>query len=157
MKKNSKLISVIIVLFMVLCLHTSSAFAQNDSPEKVVKNFAKAYFMLDNSMAQYLAKDAVNKIDPYLEKKATEARNRGYKISFLQKFPTRMNIKIINMNDSSATVEFDAITIRNINPVFRIIGSALDLLEQYKVHDIITLVKENQEWKISPGAFEMAL
>jgi len=29
------------------------------------------------------------------------------------------------------------------------------MLEEYKVQDVITVVKENGEWKIAPGAFDM--
>ncbi len=161
MRKNLRLIKVIVVLFVFLCVQASSVRAESGSLVKVVENFAKAYFMLDYSMAEYLNKDAIANdgtgsiLDLYLEKKAMEAHNQGYKITYLQKLPTNMEIKILNKSDSLATVQFDAITIRSINPVYRIIGSVLKIIEEHKVHDIITLVKEDGEWKIGPGAFEM--
>ncbi len=68
-----------------------------------------------------------------------------------------MKIKVLNVNDSRATIEFDAIAIRSINPVYRIIGSVLGLLDEHKVHDIITVIKQEGEWKIGPGAFEMPI
>jgi hypothetical protein len=163
MRKNHKLIWAIVILFVFLCTHVSSLSAENGSPVKSVENFAKAYFMLDNSMAEHLSKDAlvndksVNMVDLYLEKKGMEAHNCGYKITFLQKIPTNMKIKILNMDDARGTVEFDAITIRSVNPVYRIIGSVIGVLEEYKVHDIITVIKEKGEWKIGPGAFEMPI
>ena len=163
MKKNLRLIMAIVVLFVFVCVQVSSARAENGSPEKIVENFAKAYFMIDSSMAEYLNKDALANdgtgsiLDLYLEKKAMEAHNQGYKITYLQKLPINMKTKILNKSDSSATIEFDAITIRSINPVYRIIGSVLKIIEEHKVHDIITLVKEDGEWKIAPGAFEMPI
>ncbi len=163
MRKNHKVIWAVVLLFVFLCIHVSPLSAENTSPVKSVENFAKAYFMLDNSMAEHLSKDAfvndksVNMVDLYLEKKGMEAHNCGYKITYLQKTPTHMKIKILNKDDSRATVEFDAITIRSINPVYRIVGSVLGILEEHKVHDIITLIKEEGEWKIGPGAFEMPI
>jgi hypothetical protein len=102
MRKIHRLIFTIVVLSVFLCINASSALAEDNSPEKIVENFAKAYFMLDNSMAQYLNKDAlfndesVNTVDLYLEKKTIEAHNLGYKITFLQKFPTKMEIVILS-------------------------------------------------------------
>jgi len=163
MRKNHKLIWTIVSMFVFFCIHVSLLSAENGSPVKIVENFAKAYFMLDNSMAEHLSKDAlvnsqsVNMVDLYLEKKSMEADNCGYKITFLQKKATNMKIKVLNMGDSRATIEFDAITIRSLNPVYRVIGSVLGLVEKYKVHDIITVIKENGEWKIGPGAFEMPI
>jgi hypothetical protein len=157
MRKNHKLISAIAVMFVFACIQVSSVRAEEGSPMNVVKSFAQAYFILDSSMTEYLNKDALasNMADRYLEKKALEAYNCGYNITYMQKFPTNMNIKVIKQSDSSATIEFDAITIRNINPVYRMIGSLIGVLEEYKVHDIITLVKEDGGWKIAPGVFEM--
>lgn len=163
MRKSHKLILSIAVLFVFLSTHASFAQAEAGSPEKVVENFAKAYFMLDNSMAQYLNKEALANdgtgsiLDLYLEKKAMEAHSMGYKITYLQKLPTSMKTKLLNKSDSSATVEFDAVTIRSINPLYRIIGSVLNIIEEHKVQDIITFVKEDGEWKIDPGAFEMPI
>ncbi|MCP4670144.1 MAG: hypothetical protein GY857_02450, partial [Desulfobacula sp.] len=140
MRKNHKLIWAIVMMFVVLCIHVSPLSAENGSPLKIVENFAKAYFMLDDSMAEYLSKDAlindasVNMVDLYLAKKGMEADNCGYKITYLQKIPTNMKIKVLNVNDSRATIEFDAIAIRSINPVYRIIGSVLGLLDEHKVH-----------------------
>jgi hypothetical protein len=163
MGKSDKVITAISALFIFLCINTAPAFAGDRAPVKVVNNFAKAYFMLDHSMEDYLAKkalvydDNVSMVDFYLEKKAKEAHNQGYKITFLQKVPTHIKTKILTMYASSATVEFNATLIRSINPVYRILGSVLNIIEEYEVQDIITLVKEDGEWKVAPGAFEMPI
>ena len=163
MRKNHKSISLVVGLFIFLCIHTPHALAESGSPVKVVKDFARAYFMLDNSMAEYLSKDArtneneVDMVDHYLEIRFVEACNLGYKIGYLQMLPINMKTKVLNMDDSSANIQFSATTIRSINPLFRIIGFVYGLLEEYEVQDVITVVKEDGKWKIGPGAFDMPI
>jgi len=163
MEKKFRLISIIIALFIYLSVTPSSIQAGDDAAEKVVKDFAKAYFMLDPSMADYLSEetvineDGVNLVDFYIENMAMEAQNQGYKLSFLQKKTTKIKTKILNADESSAKILFNATTIRNINPLYRIIGSVFGVLEEYKIQNIITVVKENGTWKIAPGAFDMPI
>ncbi len=163
MKTNLKLISTMVALSIFLCLHAPCAWAKDDAPIKVVKDFAKTYFMLDQSMAEHLSKDASinenreNIVELFLEKKADEAFNNGYKINFLQKFVFNIETKVLEMNDSSAKIQFNATAIRNVNPLYRIFGSFFGLLEKYKVQEILTVVKENGAWKIGPGAFDMPI
>ncbi len=163
METNLKHISTMVVLSLFLCLNAPCAWAKDDAALKVVKSFAKTYFMLDDSMAEYLSKNAKindnkeNMVELFLEKKAVEAINNGYKISFLQKFVFNIETNVLNINDSSAKIQFNATTIRNVNPLYRIFGSFFGLLEKYKVQEILTVVKENGEWKIGPGAFDMPI
>ena len=163
MKKNRRLISIVAALAIGLCIHVSSAWAKDGSPATVVKDFAKAYFMLDASMAAYLSKDArfneeeVDMVDFYLETKAFEAYNRGYKMSYLKMRPAVMKIKVLSMDDSSAKIQYNAIALRSINPLYGIVGVVFGLLEDHEVQDIITVVKEDGEWKIGPGAFDLPI
>lgn len=163
MKKEFRLISIVIVLFIFLSVNPSSILAGDDAAEKVVKDFAKAYFMLDHSMAEYLSEEAVinedgvNLVDLYIENMTIEAQNQGYKLSFLQKKSVKIKTKVLNADESSAKVLFNANNIRNINPLYRMIGSVLGILEKYEVQNIITVVKENGNWKIAPGAFDMPI
>jgi len=161
MKKGRKLISIGIVLFIIFCIHVSSAWAEGSLPSKVVKDFAGAYFMLDSSMASYLSKDArINKneidmVDLYLETRAADASNLGYKTSYLKMLPVNMKTTVLSMDESSATIQFNATTLRSINPLFRITGFIFGLLDEHEVQDIISVVKEDGEWKIGPGAFDI--
>ncbi len=164
MKTGRKSIGIVVILFIFLCIHISSpAWAETEPPTKVVKDFAKAYFMLDSSMAAYLSKDArMNKnkmdmVDFYLDIKAADAQHQGYKTNYLQQLPVVMKTRILDMDDSSAKIEFNAITLRSINPLFRIIGFVFGLIDENEVRDIINVVKEDGEWKIGPGAFDMPI
>jgi len=163
MKKKFRLITIFFVLSVFLCINPSSILAGDGATEKVVKDFAKAYFMLDHSMVEHLSeeavinKDGVNLVNLYINKKTIEAQNQGYKLSFLQKKPVKMKTRVLNEKGSSAQILFNSTTIRSINPLYRIIGSTLGVIEEYKVQDIITVVKENGKWKIAPGAFDMPI
>jgi hypothetical protein len=163
MKKEFRLISIFVALSVFLCINPSSILAGDGAAEKVVKDFAKTYFMIDQSMAEHLNEkalineDGVNLVDLYINKKTIEAQSQGYKLSFLQKKPVKMKTRVLNEKGSSAQILFNSTTIRSINPLYRIIGSVFGMLEEYKVQDIITVVKENGTWKIAPGAFDMPI
>ncbi|MCP3945162.1 MAG: hypothetical protein GY710_27290 [Desulfobacteraceae bacterium] len=161
MDKSPRLILLMAALMIGLCLHTSSVWAKDDSPTQVVKDFTKAYYMLEPSMANFLSQDAktnengVDMVDLYLRLKNREAYNRGYKLSYLQMKPILMKTKVLDLEDSSAQVQIEVTTIRSINPLYRIVGFVFSLLKEHKVQDTITLVKEDGLWKIGPGAFNL--
>lgn len=163
MKKEFRLISIVIALFIFFSVNPSSILAGDGAAEKVVKDFAKAYFMIDQSMAEHLSekafinKNGVNLVDLYINKKTIEAQSQGYKLSFLQKKPVKMKTRVLKEKGSSAQILFNSTTIRSINPLYRITGSVFGMLEKYKFQDIITVVKENGTWKIAPGAFDMPI
>ncbi len=161
MGKKSRLIFIFVALSVFLFINPSLILAGDGAAEKVVKEFAKAYFMIDQSMAEHLNEkalineDGVNLVDLYISKKTIEAQSQGYKLSFMQKKPVKMKTRVLNEKGSSAQILFNSTTIRSINPLYRITGSVFGMLEEYKVQDIITVEKENGTWKIAPGAFDM--
>ena len=163
MKKSPKLISLTAALLIGLIFNASSAWAEGSSPAQVVKDFTKAYYMLEPSMADFLSKDArinendVDMVEVYLRLQDNDAYSRGYQTSYLQMKPILMKTKILTMDDSSARIQIDAITIRSINPLFRIVGYVFCLLEEHEVQDTISLVKEEGIWKIGPGAFDLPI
>ena len=163
MIKGLKLISVALTLFVLVSINSTFALAGEDSPEKVVRNFTDAYFMLDQSMADYLSKDCLlnedgkNVVDLYLENKAREAKTHGYQLSFLQMKPVAIQIKVLSQKESSAKILCTADIVRSINPFYRIMGSIFGLLNKYKAQGFITVVKENENWRIDPGSFDLPI
>ncbi|MCD4721542.1 MAG: hypothetical protein K8S13_17020 [Desulfobacula sp.] len=148
-------------LVVGLCIHSSTAFAE--SPEKVAVKFAKAYYMLDASMEEYLCEacktneDEEKIVGLYLEKAGIKARNRGYAKSFLQMSIGDIDTEILNMNDSSAKVKITAVKTRNINPLYKVVGAVFNLINEYEVDEIINLVNKDGEWEIGPGAFDLPM
>ncbi len=163
MKKSPKLILLAAALLIGLCFHASSALAEGNAPTQVVKDFAKAYYMLDPAMADFLSNDArtnendVDMVELYLRLQEADAYNRGYKTSYLQMKPILMKTTVLGMDDSSAQIQINATNIRSINPLYRMVGFIFSLLEEHEVQDTLTLVKEEGVWKIGPGAFDMPI
>ncbi len=163
MKKSPRLISLLAALLIGFVLHASSAWAEGSAPAQVVKDFTKAYYMLEPSMADFLSEDAlinkndVNMVDLYLRLQENDAYNRGYQTSYLQMKPILMKTKVLSMDDTSAQIQINATTIRSINPLYRIVGYVFCILEEHEVQDTITLVKEDGAWKIGPGAFNLPI
>ena len=163
MKKSPRLISLVAALLIGLCLHASSAWAEGSAPAQVVKDFTKAYYMLNPSMADFLSKDAlinendVDMVELYLRLQDNDAYSRGYKTSYLQMKPILMKTTVLSMDDSTAEIQINATTIRSINPLYRIVGYVFCILEEHKVQNTITLVKEEGAWKIGPGAFDLPI
>jgi hypothetical protein len=156
MKKTSRLFFMFAVLVMGLCFHASFAQAGANTPESVAKNFAKAYFMMDPSMADYLSEDALfnedsfNTVELFLLNRAEEAGKTGYSLDFYKMKTLLMKTKILSEDETSATVELQAVIIRSINPLYRIVGYLFGLLETQEVRSEIRLVKEDETWKIEP-------
>ena len=158
MKKDCKWI----LFLLVLLVSTSTAkAADSQSPVSVAKKFTQAYFMLDRSMGDYLSTEAryneneMDMVDLYFDIKEIDARNQGYKISYFKMQPIRTKVTVIEQDESSAKLKLDVETIRSINPLFRAVGFIFNLLDEHKQSDIITLVKEDGQWKIGPGAFDL--
>jgi hypothetical protein len=148
---------------MGLLFYSSAAWAQGHSPEQTAKDFAKAYFMMDSSMEAYLSEEArmdengIDLVELYLDAKAFDAQERGYKTSYLQMHPILLKTRVVAMDDESATIAIDGLALRSINPLFRIVGFVFGLLEEHELKGTIPLVKQDGEWKIGPGALDMPI
>ena len=161
MKQTSRVFFLIAVLVTGLCFHVSSAQASANTPESVAKNFANAYFMLDESMADYLSEDALvneddfNMVELFLLTKSEEARKMGYSLDFCKMKPLLMKTQVLSEDEESATVSVQAEIIRSINPLYRIVGYLFCLLKPQEVQYEITLVMEEGLWKVGPEAFDI--
>jgi len=159
MKKNPGLI--LLAAALLIGLYASAAWAEGNSPTKVVKEFTNAYFMLDPSMGNFLSKEGqtnendVDMVELYLRLQETDAFNRGYKTSYLQMKPILIKTAVLSMDDSSAQIQMNVTTIRSINPLYRMVGYIFGLLEEHEVQDTLSLVKEDGVWKIGPGAYNL--
>ena len=160
MKKRSRLISLLTALITGLCIHASSALAEEGhTPEGVVKAFAGAYFMLDETMADYMSRDAlynenaVNRVDLYFRVKEQEAASRGFGFDYLKMRPILMKTRVVSEEEDTAVIAFRAVMIRSINPLYRIVGYVFGLLEEHEFETTVTAVKEDGTWKVGPGGF----
>ncbi|MEH0018105.1 MAG: hypothetical protein V6Z89_00560 [Desulfobacter sp.] len=160
MKKKTGPASLVAALVIGLCLHASSAMAEGSTPESVVKSFAKAYYMLDDTMADYMSEEArvnendVDMVDLFLRLKEDEARKRGYDVTYLRMHPILMKTTVVEMNEDTAVVNLNTTALRNINPLYRITGYIFGLMKEHEFNATLSLVKEDGMWKVSPGALD---
>ncbi len=162
MKNCFRSILPLIVLSMALCLYAPPALAASaDSPEEAVKSFARNYFMLDADMANYLSREAlynendVNRVDMFFRLKEQDAAERGLEMEYLKMRPLLMKTRVVEENEDTAVVEFSAVMIRSINPLYRIVGYVFGLLEEHEFETTVTAVKEDGTWKVGPGGFRL--
>jgi hypothetical protein len=162
MKHCFRSILPLIVLAMALCLHVPPVLAESaESPEEVVKTFAHNYFMLDEDMARYLSREAlyneheVNRVEMYFRLKEQDAAERGLEMKYLKMRPLLMKTNVIEENEDTAVIEFSAVMVRSINPLYRIVGYVFGLIEEHEFETTVTAVKEDGTWKVGPGGFPL--
>ena len=64
---------------------------------------------------------------------------------------------MLKSDDTTAEILVNATTIRAINPLYRAVGFIFGMIDEHETQDVITLVKEDGEWKIGPGAFDLPI
>jgi hypothetical protein len=160
MKIRSRLISLLLVLLLGLCISTPVFSAEDaGSPQEVVKAFAHEYFMLNEKMAGYLSHEAlvnendVNRVDLLFQVKKQEAAERGLEIDYLKMRPILMKTQVLAEDDDTAVVQFSAVMVRSINPLYRMVGYVFGMLKEHEFQTTVTVVKEDGTWKVGPGGF----
>lgn len=162
MKNCFRSMLLLIVLTLSLCLHAPVVLAESaDSPEEVVKAFARNYFMLDDDMAHYLSREAlyneneVNRVTLYFQLQEQEAAQRGLEMDYLKMRPLLMKTRVVEEDEDKAVIEFSAVMVRSINPLYRIVGYIFGLIEEHEFETTVTVVKEDGNWKVGPGGFPL--
>ncbi len=162
MKICLRSISLLVFLTLALCLHAPPALAESvDSPEEVVKTFAHKFFMLDEDMADYLSREAlhnendVNRVAMYFRLQEQDAARRGLEMDYLKMRPLLMKTRVVEQDEDRAVIEFSAVMVRSINPLYRIVGYIFGLIEEHEFEATVTAVKEDGTWKVGPGGFPL--
>jgi len=142
-------IVIAVVLQVILIL-----VGKVDSPAEAAVDFTKAYFMLDGaSMSERLCAEIVEDkesdvVDEYLNRVAEQARSMGFSQSYMRNQLSHVNTEIQMADEKSARVRITGKRLRSINPVFAIIGKLFSLIESHQVDVTLTLVKEDDQWKV---------
>jgi uncharacterized membrane protein YvbJ len=147
-------IVIAVVLQVILIL-----VGKVDSPAEAAVDFTKAYFMLDGaSMSERLCAEIVEDkeadiVDEYLNRVADQARSMGFSQSYMRNQLSHVNTEIQMADEKSARVRITGKRLRSINPVFAIIGKLFSLIESHQVDVTLTLVKEDDQWKVCSKPF----
>ena len=126
---------------------------RHDSPGKAAVEFSKAYFKLNEGMADHLcgevaSDEEVDIVAEYINRVADEARANGFKPSGMKMALSHIKIETEMLDENTAEVHLSSTRIRSINPVFGIISKIFFLGETYDVAETLTVVKEKDGWKV---------
>jgi len=159
MSRLSRIAGIILVLIVGFCVQVLFTFAgTEDTPNKAVVEFSKAYFKLDRSMAERicherLTSDDVDVVDQYLHRVAREAKERGFGINFMKNKLYHIETKTLNKSDNEAQIRITGKRRISINPVYVIVAKLFNLSETYEVDATFDVVREDGKWKVCGNLF----
>jgi len=154
MSRLSMIAGIILVLIAGFCVQLLLVLASTeDTPNKAVVEFSKAYFQLDRSMAEricheQLTSDDVDVVDQYLYRVAREAKDRGFDIDFMKNKLYHIETTTLKKSDNEAQIRITGKRRISINPVYVIVANVFNLSETYEVDATFDVVKEDGKWKV---------
>lgn len=161
MRDGNKFIVFGSIVLLALILQAAFVIAdRKDFPHDTAVEFAKAFFMLDKDMAAYLcneitAEESNNAVDEYLWRIAEEARAEGFQPGYMKMVLSQIDTKTKMVDDNTAEVHLTGLRRRSINPVFALVGKLFFLGETYPVDETLTMVREDNRWKVCGQPFAL--
>jgi hypothetical protein len=159
--KNVMIIGFVVVVFVVL-QGLLICVGKVDSPVEAAVDFTKAYFMLDgDSMSELLCREIVEDeevdiVDAYLNSVAVQARSMGFSESYMRNQLSHVTTETQMTDDNKAEVKITGERLRSINPFFALVGKLFFLIESHKFDETLTLVKEDDQWKVCGRPFSLS-
>ena len=154
MSSNNKyaIITVSVLLGIILQVVFIAADLR-ETPSRVAVKYAKAYFKLKPSMADYLCSETAQGpkdvyVDEHIYAASQVARDRGYKTSFMKSTLYNIKTHTVNATDTTAQVQLTAQTRISVCPFFSWVAQIFQLGETYNVEASIDVVKEDGQWKV---------
>jgi hypothetical protein len=160
--KNLMIIGFVVVVFVILQVVLIFVDKEVHNPAEAAVEFTKAYFMLDgDSMSELLCREIVEDEEPdivgaYLNSVAVRARSMGFDRSYMRNQLWHVSTKIQMSDENKATVEITGERLRSINPVYALVGKLFSLIESHKIDETLTLVKEDDKWKVCSKPFSLS-
>ena len=133
---------------------------KQETPAKTAIAFSRAYFKLDRAMGDYLCNQIREEaegdvVDEYLNRTAVEAQAMGFDLSYMKKALSHIETAIEMEDENTAMVKITADRKRYLNPLFGVIAQLFFLTESHGVEETLTLVKEDDQWKVCGAPFEL--
>ena len=161
--KNLMVVGFVVAVFVVLQgLLVAVDKGKVDSPVGAAVDFTRAYFMLDgDSMTELLCREIVEDeevdlVDEYLNSVAVEAVSMGFSRSYMQNQVSHISTETEMTDENKAKVKITGERLRSINPVFTLIGRLFFLIESHEFNETLTLVKEDDQWKVCGRPFSLS-
>jgi len=152
MSNKINLAQLVIVLGIAAVLQLALIGADcQQTPIKVAKAFASAYYYLDADMQDYLCAGLTEEgqvVGDYLLRKQDEASQRGLSTNYLRHKFLEMDVSVIASDKNAMKVHLSGSTRVCINPAFMLVGKLFHLGKDYPVDETLELVKENGQWRV---------
>lgn len=161
MTQLSRSAGIVLVLVCGFILQALLVFAdKRETPNKAVVEFSKAYFRLDESMAERiceerLASEEMDVVDQYIYMAGQEAKARGFEINFMKNELYHIETEVLSQTDSDAKVRITGKRRVAINPVYSAVAKAFDIGGIYDVDETIHVIKEDGKWKVCGDLFSL--
>lgn len=157
--KNNKVITISLVLLVGIILQIVLAVlpcitGKTNTPHEAAVDFAKAYFMIDPSMSDFLSKDkqvvdGSNVAKEHFERNRIEAEKMGFGTNYMRYRLYHIETKMLDKNDDRAKVMIKGSLKRAIRTIYSIIADIpfIDIGKRHKIEGTIDLIKEDGIWK----------
>ena len=161
MDSGNKLMVLAAVVILAFLLQVVLIIAdRGDTPGQAAVDFSKAYFKLKDRMADRLCSELIGDEDfdvvgAYISRMAEEARTNGFKPSWMRMALSHIQLETEMLDENSAKVHFKSSRMRSPNPVFGLVSKVFILGEAYEVDETLTVVKEEDGWKVCGQPFSL--
>ncbi len=146
--------AIVIGVAVVLQLALIGADSRQ-TPAKIARQFAEAYYYINPEMQDYLCHDLADKgvVDNFLYKTKQDASQRGFSTDYLRQKFTKMHLIATQTGDTTMTVHLMGTTRTCIHAPFMVVGKIIGIGRDYHVDAHIDLVKENGHWRVCGNPF----
>ena len=160
MSSGSKIMVLATVIIVAFILQIVLIVAdRHETPGTVAVAFSKAYFNLDVDMADLICSEMTDEdadvVDDYLKRVAAEARAEGFDPSWKKMVLAHIELETEMVDENMAEVQITCERRRSINPVFAAVAKIFFLGDTYKVEETLTVVKEDDGWKVCGQPFSL--
>jgi hypothetical protein len=161
MQLGNKILLIAIVIIIALILQVALLAAdRRETPATAAIEFARDYYNLKPSMSERLCSELVEEeelgvVDDYLYRMSREAESMGFEESFLKMKLFHIETTTEMLDEDSAEVHLHALRRRNLNPVFNAIARWFFLGQVYEVQETLTVLREDDHWKVCGEPFEL--
>ena len=161
MGRDNKYIPIAAVIIVAFFLQVVLIAADHhESPGKAAVEFSKAYFKLNKAMEQRLCGEMTEDeqsdvVEDYLYRMADQAKAEGFDVSWMKMVLSHIETETQMVDENMAEVRITCSRRRAINPVFAMVAKIFCLGETHEVEEILTLVKEDDRWKVCGEPFAL--
>ena len=152
---------IVIVIVVAFILQIVLVMADHhESPGNAAVEFSKAYFKLNKDMENHLCSEITEDgesevVDDFLNRVADQARSEGFDASWMKWALLDIETETQMLDENNAEVRINCSRRRSVNPVFALVAKVFSLGEVHKVEETLTLVKEDDLWKVCGEPFAL--